>query len=673
MSSVLEAMLEAGERSEEVDEVNEMAASSSGGGADSGLEGHSRLSRLAVLMTRSQLDGLIGFLRSLRDSETPPTEVDLTELTNMLQPLPADLPGLDESASSNYSQSNTLSSCTDDDKALMNKSKKIGLANRISSAANSLSNAGRSVVVKRSSDNSSNSNSAGDDTLSNGGGGAASGGTSSEDASPVGGANGLTNGGQVPLVPRNPDLVMVIPILDGGGGIMPGFLSEEHVLNRSRQASRVVRMNLANLPGGGGRGDDSNGCAGEKRTRFSESHDGEGSIGNTSDNLEAISEASNHSDSSMEEDEDEERQDLDPINDTLLNDLVSANVSGRGTPNVSGRDPPSSQVTEGDELVGRGEEDEEEEEGGARRGDVEEGGVRALGENGEGRDQGDDRGHGNGPAHQAAAVGNAIDGQGANRRLNGEAGAAGDGGQPRGDEGAARDQAGVGPNAGGGAAIGGGAARSAQHPSGARRNPHSNHRPRIAPIGSRKNGEPDLEEKFGRFEINKPAGVPRALSTGTSVSGGEFGDETVSLVSDTWSTDVLASDTETLGEDHGSSRMGNLEEFVQRGGNPMGMEDNRGIGGQRNRYLDELSVPAGSGKIIFIREKADTFSRIPFLFYAGNSNNLLDVAETASEAWSIDVLASDSESLRLGDLDNEDTASVARSDDTRFTDDTTRR
>ena len=36
------------------------------------------------------------------------------------------------------------------------------------------------------------------------------------------------------------------------------------------------------------------------------------------------------------------------------------------------------------------------------------------------------------------------------------------------------------------------------------------------------------------------------------------------------------------------------------------------------------------------------------------------------------VLASDSESLRLGDLDNEDAASVARSDDTRFTDDTTR-
>ncbi len=39
----------------------------------------------------------------------------------------------------------------------------------------------------------------------------------------------------------------------------------------------------------------------------------------------------------------------------------------------------------------------------------------------------------------------------------------------------------------------------------------------------------------------------------------------------------------------------------------------------------------------------------------------------------MDVLASDTESLRLAELDNEDTASVARSDDTRFTDDTTRR
>ena len=96
------------------------------------------------------------------------------------------------------------------------------------------------------------------------------------------------------LMPCETETVLVIPLLDGGCSTdPPGFLSEEHVLTRSRQqASRVVRMNLANLPsttssnsrasgGGGGGGNEE---AGEKRTRFSLSHD-EGSIGNTSDNL----------------------------------------------------------------------------------------------------------------------------------------------------------------------------------------------------------------------------------------------------------------------------------------------------------------------------------------------------------------------------------------------------
>lgn len=44
--------------------------------------------------------------------------------------------------------------------------------------------------------------------------------------------------------------------------------------------------------------------------------------------------------------------------------------------------------------------------------------------------------------------------------------------------------------------------------------------------------------------------------------------------------------------------------------------------------------------------------------------SLLDTSETASQsdAWSTDVLASDTE--RLQDVDTDDTASVARSDDT---------
>ncbi len=57
----------------------------------------------------------------------------------------------------------------------------------------------------------------------------------------------------------------------------------------------------------------------------------------TSDNLEAVSEAaSSHSVGS----------DLDNENDNL-SDMVSANVSGRGTPNISGRDTPISQAEEG--------------------------------------------------------------------------------------------------------------------------------------------------------------------------------------------------------------------------------------------------------------------------------------------------------------------------------------
>ena len=72
----------------------------------------------------------------------------------------------------------------------------------------------------------------------------------------------------------------------------------------------------------------------EKRTLFSLSHD-EGSIGNTSDNLEAVSEAaSNHSvESSVESENDEAEQ--DPIDN--LSDMVSSNVSGKGSPNVSGQ------------------------------------------------------------------------------------------------------------------------------------------------------------------------------------------------------------------------------------------------------------------------------------------------------------------------------------------------
>ena len=82
----------------------------------------------------------------------------------------------------------------------------------------------------------------------------------------------------------------------------------------------------------------------------------------------------------------------------------------------------------------------------------------------------------------------------------------------------------------------------------------------------------------------------------------------------------------------------------------------------RNRVLDELSVPPGSGA------SGGGGGGSGGVVQQSSSSNLLDISETASEAWSMDVLASDSESLRLNEFDNEDSASVA----SRFTDDTTR-
>lgn len=212
----------------------------------------------------------------------------------------------------------------------------------------------------------------------------------------------------------------------------------------------------------------------EKRTRFSHTHD-EGSIGNTSDNLEAISEAaSNHSVASSLELENEDQNDNDN-----LSDMVSANVSGRGTPNISGRDTPSSQVTEGEERQ------------------MEARPERYL------------------PAPQSLI----------SKQIRSE-----------------------------------------------------------------------IDDKFCKFEIKKLL----------------EGDETISIISDTWSTDVLASDSEMI-EAH-----------------------------DRNRTEPPLIEQPLVEPVV---------------------QQLLDVSETASEsAWSTDVLASDSE--RLTEVDTDDTGSVARSDDT---------
>lgn len=201
----------------------------------------------------------------------------------------------------------------------------------------------------------------------------------------------------------------------------------------------------------------------------------EGSIGNTSDNLEGISEAaSNHSVDSSIELENEYQNDN-------LSDMVSANVSGRGTPNISGRDTPSSQVCENDD--------------------------RALVE------------------------------------------------------------------------------AEVRHVEAAQSQPNITRQIRS-----------EIDDKFCKFEIKKLL----------------EGDETISIISETWSTDVLSSDTETV--DAGDSRHE-----------------------RPNLQLVDQAI-----------------QEVP---------NNLDISETQSEsAWSTDVMASDTE--RLTEVDNDDSVSVAQSDDT---------
>lgn len=337
------------------------------------------------------------------------------------------------------------------------------------------------------------------------------------------------------LSTASPDRVLVIPINDSPSEL-PGLASEESIVSASRSKMSFVGFDEAvsyreeTLTV-------SSGEVLEKRTRFSLSHD-EGSIGNTSDNLEAISEAaSNHSVASSLEDEVDQVE--DPIIDNL-SDMVSANVSGRGTPNVSGRDTPSSQITEGDEP-GQAE-----------------------------------------PAEPPVApMAGLIDH--------------------------------VPPDNGN--------------------------------MLNRKNGEPDMEERFGRFEIKPEMRRGRTGQMGSIGGGVGERDEAVSMVSDTWSTDVIGSDTETVGEPP------TLEDLLR--GRPGDDFHARG------RLSDQLAVPGDGLAAVGGVNRGIT---------GGVSGVQHMDGETGSE-WSMDVLASDSESFRLRDFDLEDSLSVSRSDDTRFTDD----
>ncbi|XP_076627267.1 GTPase activating protein and VPS9 domains 1 [Colletes latitarsis] len=404
------------------------------------------LSRSAALFTETELNTLIIFLQSIAAETTAEnvsrsTTFDAKQLIDMLFQLPSG------SLITNKLTNNVNVETSNRRGGLLGKGK------------------GRVVRMSASSSSSSYSSNA-----TNDGGDEMNGTSTPEEES----------------TEKNSQDVLVIPFEPNTGEFV-GLLSEQKVLCMelgSNMENGPVTLNLSDdIPNV----HDRRGSCGverietqEKKTRFSLSHDEvlfEGFIGNTSDNLEAVSEAaSNHSVASSLELETEDQNDN-------LSDMVSASVSGRGTPNISGRDTPSSQITEGDE-------------------------GRAAGE-----------------------------------------------------------------------------ARQLDLP------------PSNIPT---KQSRSEIDDKFCKFEIKKLI----------------EGDETVSMVSDTWSTDVLASDSEMVEQ----------QEKIQY------------------PPLSEQNPPVIS----------TTSESMPHM--------ALDVSETASEAWSTDVLASDSE--RLTEVDTDDTASVARSDDT---------
>ncbi|XP_046579277.1 LOW QUALITY PROTEIN: GTPase-activating protein and VPS9 domain-containing protein 1-like [Haliotis rubra] len=117
--------------------------------------------------------------------------------------------------------------------------------------------------------------------------------------------------------------ILVISL--GVGTDCPGMMAENKILSWEQEnRRRKVKYNTDISDGGPIE-------IHEKRTRFSLSHDQE-SIGNTSDYQEAISEAASSHSVDMENDNDN------------LSDMMSADVSGRGSPSISGRDTPLSQA-----------------------------------------------------------------------------------------------------------------------------------------------------------------------------------------------------------------------------------------------------------------------------------------------------------------------------------------
>lgn len=159
--------------------------------------------------------------------------------------------------------------------------------------------------------------------------------------------NRKANDAVEPLVDEEAfDRVLIIPLSIYENANRVGPLSEDEVLNMNQVATdrtdsnTLTEKNVEELNNEAVLVNVDDDTSKEQPEKYLMNQD-DVSIGNTSDNLEleAVSEApSNHSVASS--------LDLEENNDNL-SDMVSANVSGRGTPNISGRDTPSSQVIDG--------------------------------------------------------------------------------------------------------------------------------------------------------------------------------------------------------------------------------------------------------------------------------------------------------------------------------------
>jgi hypothetical protein len=318
VSSILDAILDDGTPSANVAPFSPSSTQSSPS-ADPSVDTHRLLlglNRSVALVTENELQTFVQFLRTVLANDGLEAN-DKRTLESLLQPVPL----LCSPVKSTLSQSNgdltpssnglTVESSGSSPKGKRNLLDKVNIRVR-SKAAN---------LLQRDSDHSFGIWSSSDD--------------SGELGTPRH-SNGEESPSSSGAVIGH---VLVIPFSSKNEECI-GMLSEQQVL-ALEQEKESTRASLDGSSVQGAEEMQQNPVQ-EKRTRFSLSHD-EGSIGNTSDNLEAVSEAaSNHSvESSVESENDEAEQ--DPIDN--LSDMVSANVSGRGSPNVSGRDTPSSQVT----------------------------------------------------------------------------------------------------------------------------------------------------------------------------------------------------------------------------------------------------------------------------------------------------------------------------------------